>query len=108
MSNELGLLLMLGPPLVILGLIVAFRIFGPGRPRGATQNAPTEINAARLNVAQSIAAGMVGSETLPDDATLAQVMSMKDQRKPATAVKLLRDRTGLGLGDAKRLVDRLP
>jgi ribosomal protein L7/L12 len=37
-----------------------------------------------------------------------EVLALKDQRKPATAVKLLRERTGLDLGDAKRLVDRLP
>ena len=62
---------------------------------------------ARLDVAQSVASGMLAGQVLGDE-TLAEVMTLKDQRKPTHAVKLLRRRTGLGLGDAKRLVDRLP
>ena len=108
MSNELGLSLMLGPPLIILALVVTFRVLGPVRPVPATANATAEMSSARLDVARSVAEGMVARESLPDRPTLAEVMALKDQRKPATAVKLLRKRTGLGLGDAKRLVDRLP
>lgn len=51
---------------------------------------------------------MLVGQAIPDEPTLAEVMALKDQRRPAHAIKLLRERTGLGLGDAKRLVDRLP
>lgn len=109
MSNELGLSLMLGPPLIILALVVTFRVLGPGRPVPATTSAaPVEVSQARLDVARSVAAGMLTDRAVPDEPTLAEVMVLKDARKPTHAVKLLRERTGLGLGDAKRLVDRLP
>ncbi|MCR1786688.1 hypothetical protein KVF89_29400 [Nocardioides carbamazepini] len=63
---------------------------------------------ARLDVARSVATGLLAGAAPPDDATLTEVMALKDRRKPSHAVKLLRERTSLGLGDARRLVDRLP
>lgn len=63
-------------------------VLGPVRPVPAAANATAEMSSARLDNPE--------------------VLALKDQRKPATAVKLLRERTGLDLGDAKRLVDRLP
>ncbi len=109
MSNELGLSLMLGPPLIIVALIVTFRVLGPGRTSPAASSAaPVEVSPARLEVAGSVATGLLPGKAVPDDSTLAEVMALKDQRKPAHAVKLLRQRTGLGLGDARRLVARLP
>jgi hypothetical protein len=110
MSNELGLSLMLGPPLIIVALIVTFRVLGPGRsrPSSTTAAAPEHLGEARVDVARSIAVGMLDGGAVPNDSTLAEVMALKDGRKPTHAVKLLRQRTGLGLGDAKRLVDRLP
>jgi hypothetical protein len=109
MSNELGLSLILGPPMIIVALVVTFRVLGPGHPAPAASDAElVEMSPARLGIAQSVATGMLTHERVPDKSTLAEVMALKDQRRPATAVKLLRERTGLGLGDAKRLVDRLP
>ncbi|KAA1399210.1 hypothetical protein [Aeromicrobium ginsengisoli] len=108
MSNELGLSLMLGPPLIIVALIVTFRVLGPGRPTSTTPvSVPADMSRARLDVAQSVASGMLAGQVVEDE-TLAEVMALKDQRRPTHAVKLLRQRTGLELGDAKRLVDRLP
>ncbi|VXB39184.1 hypothetical protein [Aeromicrobium sp. 9AM] len=109
MSNELGLSLMLGPPLVIVALAVAFRVLGPGRSRSAAAvTVPADVSPARLEIATSVAAGVREGKAVPNDSTLVEVMALKDQRKPAHAVKVLRQRAGLGLGDAKRLVDRLP
>lgn len=105
MNNALGLSLMLGPLILIVVSAVAFKVFGPRRSAVVEPAAP--MSAARMEVARSVAAGMLTPRDAPDDETLASVMSLKDQRKPANAVKLLRERTGLGLSEAKRLFDRL-
>ncbi|WP_280489126.1 hypothetical protein [Nocardia carnea] len=108
MTTTLGLCLMLAPVLAIIVSAVAFRFAGPGRKSARTSSsASPRMSQARLDVARSVAAGMLAPREAPDDETLSSVLALKDQRKPAHGVKLLRDRTGLGLSDAKRLFDRL-
>src|SRR3954451_23160839 len=98
---------MLGPLLLIVVSAVAFRLFGPRRVPTTVHRPSEAMSPARLDVARSVAAGMLAPREAPDDDTLTSVMRLKDQRKPAHGVKLLRERTGLGLTEAKRLFDRL-
>jgi len=98
---------MIGPVLLIVVSAVAFRLLGPQRASATAQPAPETMSQARLDVARSTAAGMLAPRAAPDDETLTSVMRLKDQRRPAHGVKLLRERTGLGLAEAKRVFDRL-
>ncbi|WP_426247688.1 hypothetical protein [Nocardioides sp. LHG3406-4] len=109
MDTQLGLLLILGPLALIVISGVGFRFLGPGRSSPAPIDAAGhEIGEVRLEVARSIAAGMVAPGAVPDEETLTQVLVLKDHGRPVHGVKLLRERTGLGLTVARRLVSRLP
>lgn len=110
MDVWLGLLLIVLPLAVIVASVVGFRLFGPGRSSNATvaSSAPREIDQVRLDLAHSIASGMLSQQEAPDRQTLAELLFLKDSRKPAHAVKLLRERTGLSLTEARRVLARLP
>jgi hypothetical protein len=51
---------------------------------------------------------MLAPHLVPDDTTLAQVLLLRDSRKPTHAAKLLKSQTGASLSDTRRLLDRLP
>ncbi len=88
---------------------LAFRLFGPGRSAKQLTSSPSPtIDPVRLELARSIAGTTLAPHQLPDDATLAEVLLLRDQRKPTHAAKLLRAHTGASLTETRRLLDRLP
>lgn len=109
MSAELGILLAFGPVALIALSAITFRLFGPGRSsKQLSSSAPPVIDPVRLGLARSIAATTLAPHLVPDDNTLAQVLVLRDGRKPTHAAKLLRSHTGASLTTTRRLLKRLP
>ncbi|GAB3932225.1 hypothetical protein GCM10029976_037830 [Kribbella albertanoniae] len=108
-TTELGLLLSVGPVALIALSALAFRLFGPGRSAKQLTSSPSPtIDPVRLDLARSVATTQLAPHQVPDDATLAQVLLLRDNGKPTHAAKLLRTHTGASLTAARRLLDRLP
>ena len=95
--------LLLIAAIILVVLVLLKRLFGPRPNQAFTQQKPKMLNTD----GGAVAAEIDGQELDIDPAVLAEIRKLSDSGRKIEAIKLLREATGLGLAEAKNIVESL-